>query len=44
MIPDEKQLLEISLIKTRITDEIGLVEVAAKNESHIKDYTGRELL
>jgi hypothetical protein len=43
MMPDEKQLLEISLIKMRITDEIGLVEVAAKNESHIKDCTG-ELL
>lgn len=34
MMPDEEQLLGISLVKTRITDEIGLVEVAAENKSH----------
>lgn len=38
-MPDEEQLLGISLVKTRITDEIGLVEVAAENESH-RDCAG----
>lgn len=33
-MPDEEQLLRISLVKTRMTDEIGLVEMAAENESH----------